>query len=167
MDAAELLRALDDEHTRGRAALTAATTLEELDAAQVTVLGRKSAFGQLQRELGTLPDGVHLESWLPQAEVMPHAAAMICHGGAGTVRIGLAGGVPMAVLPLFADQPLNAAAVARSGAGLALDGPGQIAAAVEELLRDPAYRATAGRIGGEIAALPLAGEALDRVFTSV
>jgi phenylalanyl-tRNA synthetase alpha chain len=57
MDAAELLRALDDEHTRGRAALTAATTLEELDAAQVTVLGRKSAFGQLQRALGTLPDG--------------------------------------------------------------------------------------------------------------
>ena len=71
----------------------------------------------------------------------------------------------MAVLPLFADQPLNAAAVARAGAGVALDGPGQIAAAVEELLRDPAYAATAGRIGDEIAALPLAGEALDRVFT--
>jgi len=57
MEAAELLRALDDEHARGRAALTAATTLEELDAAQVSVLGRKSAFGQLQRALGTLPDG--------------------------------------------------------------------------------------------------------------
>jgi len=57
MEAAELLRALDDEHARGRAALTAATTLEELDAAQVSVLGRKSAFGQLQRALGTLTDG--------------------------------------------------------------------------------------------------------------
>jgi phenylalanyl-tRNA synthetase alpha chain len=57
MDAAELLRALDDEHARGKAALTAATTVDELEAAQVTVLGRKSAFGQLQRALGTLPDG--------------------------------------------------------------------------------------------------------------
>src|SRR3954467_2920074 len=57
MDAPELLRALDEEYARGRAALAAATTLDELDAAQVTVLGRKSAFGQLQRALGTLPDG--------------------------------------------------------------------------------------------------------------
>jgi hypothetical protein len=57
MDAAELLRALDDEHARGRAALTDATTIDALEAAQVTVLGRKSAFGQLQRALGTLPDG--------------------------------------------------------------------------------------------------------------
>jgi UDP:flavonoid glycosyltransferase YjiC (YdhE family) len=137
--------------------------LATLDVRVLLTIGRSAD----ARELGTLPDGVHLESWLPQAEVMPHAAAMVCHGGGGTVRIGLAGGVPMAVLPLFADQPLNAAAVARSGAGLALDGPGQIAAAVEELLRDPAYRARAARIGGEIAALPLAGEALDRVFTSV
>src|ERR1044072_343056 len=57
MDAAELLRALAGEHPRGRSALEAATTLDELDAAQVAVLGRKSAFGQLQRALGTLPDG--------------------------------------------------------------------------------------------------------------
>ena len=41
---------------------------------------------------------------------MPHAAAMACHGGFGTVRAGLAAGVPLAVLPLFADQPDNAAA---------------------------------------------------------
>src|SRR3954462_12813193 len=56
MDAAELLRALDEEHARGREALIAAATLEDLDAAQVRVLGRKSTFGQLQRGLGTLPD---------------------------------------------------------------------------------------------------------------
>jgi phenylalanyl-tRNA synthetase alpha chain len=56
MDAPELLRALDDEHTRGRAALTVASTVDELDAAQVAVLGRKSPFGQLQRALGTLPN---------------------------------------------------------------------------------------------------------------
>src|SRR3954449_10049635 len=56
MDAAELLRALDDEHARGRAVLTEAATIDALEAAQVTVLGRKSAFGQLQRALGTLPE---------------------------------------------------------------------------------------------------------------
>ena len=40
---------------------------------------------------------------------MPHAAAMVCHGGFGTVRAGLEAGLPLAVLPLFADQPYNAA----------------------------------------------------------
>ena len=52
---------------------------------------------------------------------MPHAAAMACHGGFGTVRAGLAAGVPLAVLPLFADQPYNARRVAELGAGVALD----------------------------------------------
>src|SRR3954470_2728159 len=56
MDAAELLRALDEEHARGREALIAAATLEGLDAAQVRVLCRKWTFGHLQRGLGTLPD---------------------------------------------------------------------------------------------------------------
>ena len=57
---------------------------------------------------------VHAERWVPQAAVMPHAAAMACHGGFGTVRAGLAAGVPLAVLPLFADQPDNARRVARA-----------------------------------------------------
>ena len=50
---------------------------------------------------------------------------MVCHGGFGTVRGGLTAGVPMAVLPLFADQPYNAARVAEIGAGIALDAAGR------------------------------------------
>jgi UDP:flavonoid glycosyltransferase YjiC (YdhE family) len=33
--------------------------------------------------LGPAPDNVRVEAWVPQADVMPHAAAMITHGGAG------------------------------------------------------------------------------------
>ena len=53
---------------------------------------------------------------------MPHAAAMVAHGGAGTTLAALTAGVPLVLLPLSADQPINARRVAELGAGLALDG---------------------------------------------
>jgi phenylalanyl-tRNA synthetase alpha chain len=56
MDPGEMLRALDEERARGREAFGGATTIEELDAAQIAVLGRKAPFGQLQRNLGGLDE---------------------------------------------------------------------------------------------------------------
>ena len=102
------------------------------------------------RELGPLPPNVHAARWVPQADVMPHAAAMVCHGGFGTVRAGLAAGVPMVVLPLFADQPYNARRVAELGAGIAVEGGiDGLADAVRQLLAEPSYRQAAlpGRRG--------------------
>ena len=95
---------------------------------------------------------------MPQRRVMPHASAMVCHGGFGTVRMALASGVPMVVLPLFADQPHNARRIAELGAGIALErGPGgidELAGAVEVLLDDSSYRTAAARIASEVRALP-------------
>jgi UDP:flavonoid glycosyltransferase YjiC (YdhE family) len=109
-------------------------------------------------ELGPLPANVHAEQWVPQRDVMPHAAAMVCHGGSGTVTMGLAAGVPMAVVPLFADQPYNAERIAAIGAGIALDGGvdalGGVRDAVSRLLIDPAYAANAARVADEVSALP-------------
>ena len=51
-----MLGALDAERSRGLEAFNGAATTDELDAAQVAVLGRKSAFGQLQRALATLEE---------------------------------------------------------------------------------------------------------------
>jgi UDP:flavonoid glycosyltransferase YjiC (YdhE family) len=95
---------------------------------------------------------VHVARWVPQVDVMPHAAAIVCHGGSGTVGAGLAAGVPMAVVPLFADQPHNARRVAELGAGIALAGPESIVRlpdAVRSLLGDRSYRGTAARIAAE------------------
>jgi UDP:flavonoid glycosyltransferase YjiC (YdhE family) len=109
-------------------------------------------------ELGPVPANVQVERWIPQREVMPHAAAMVCHGGSGTVTMGLAAGVPMAVVPLFADQPYNAERVAAIAAGIAIDGGPQGVArlgdAVSKLLVDPAYRANAERVADEMRSLP-------------
>jgi len=108
-------------------------------------------------ELGPVSSNVRVEQWVPQQDVMPHAAAMVCHGGSGTVTMGLAAGVPMAVLPLFADQPWNAERVAALGAGIALAGePGAeaIRNAVGRLLADSGYRGSARRVAVQMRALP-------------
>jgi UDP:flavonoid glycosyltransferase YjiC (YdhE family) len=109
-------------------------------------------------ELGPLPGWVHVEQWVPQAAVMPHADAMVGHGGAGTTLAALAAGVPQVLLPVFADQPINAERVAESGAGLALDmtpgGLARLGDAVGELLEDPRYRSAAQDVANEIRSLP-------------
>jgi phenylalanyl-tRNA synthetase alpha chain len=57
MDAQQMLRSLDDERGRGLRAFSEAATMTELEAALVSVLGRRSAFSEVQRAVGSLaPD---------------------------------------------------------------------------------------------------------------
>ena len=114
-------------------------------------------------ELGGLPANVHVERWVPQASVMPHARAMVCHGGSGTVRAGLAAGIPQVVLPLFADQPDNAARIDALGAGIELEHAEGVAAAVEAVLADDRYATRAAAVGADIRALPVVDLAAARL----
>ena len=91
----------------------------------------------------------------PHSEVLRHAAAVVTHGGHGTVIKTLAAGVPLVVMPLGRDQPDNAARVVHHGAGLRLRPSartGAITTAVRRVLDDPAYAAAAGRLAAAIAA---------------
>jgi UDP:flavonoid glycosyltransferase YjiC (YdhE family) len=116
--------------------------------------------------LGTLPPNVHAESWIPQADVLRHAAVIVCQGGSGTMLGALAAGVPLVLVPLFADQRDNAAAVESAGAGIAVEAIGAAATAtirvltreddeeriwdaVATVLADPSYREVAARIAHE------------------
>jgi MGT family glycosyltransferase len=115
----------------------------------VTIGGERDPAG-----LGSLPSSVRVERWVPQAAVMREAAAMVGHGGAGSVLLALAAGVPMVLVPMFADQPVNARRVAELGAGLALENGADVQPAVHAVLDDPRYRQRARRIADEIQALP-------------
>jgi MGT family glycosyltransferase len=114
--------------------------------------------------LGPLPPSVHVERWVPQADVMPHAAAMVGHGGSGSTLMAMAAGVPLAVVPFFADQPMNAERIAELGAGIALprgaaaipELPGAIAA----LLHDGTYARRAGLVAADVAELPPVDDAV-------
>ena len=111
-------------------------------------------------ELGPLPSSARAERWVAQAEVMPRATAMVGHGGSGSTLMALAAGVPLALMPLFADGHGNAERVADAGAGIALDGVDGVADAVRALLEDRRHRRAAARIAAEIRAQPPIDEAV-------
>lgn len=59
-------------------------------------------------------------NYAPFSEVFPRCAAVVHHGGIGTVAEAFAAGVPQLTLPLGFDQLDNAIRVRRCGAGLHL-----------------------------------------------
>ena len=147
-----------------RAALAA---LAELPVRLLLTIGERAD----PAELDVLPDNVRVERWVPQAQVLPHAAAMVCHGGFGTVLGGLYAGVPMVLVPMFADQPRNAARVAELGAGIVLGrGPRGVPGlgdAVRTVLGDPGYASAAARLAAEAAALAPVDEAVELLESRV
>lgn len=114
------------------------------------------------------PENVRIERWVPQQDVLGHAAAAIVHGGSGSTLGALAAGVPLAVLPLFADQPQNARRVAEVGAGLAVEPNrddveatvGPLREAIRAALGDPYYGERARALADELRALPVVDNAL-------
>ena len=84
--------------------------------------------------LSDIDGEVHLETWVDQAEVLRTARVVVCHAGSGTVLGALSGQVPIVAVPLFADQPDNAARITETGCGLQVPPEAeQVAAATQEL----------------------------------
>ncbi|KAI4790548.1 UDP-Glycosyltransferase/glycogen phosphorylase [Aureobasidium sp. EXF-8845] len=54
---------------------------------------------------------------VPHDWLFPRCSAVVHHGGAGTMAIGIALGKPTVVVPFFGDQPFWGEMVARAGAG--------------------------------------------------
>jgi MGT family glycosyltransferase len=99
------------------------------------------------------PSNVDVVAAAPHAAILRHAAAVVTHGGHGTVVRSLAAGVPLVVLPHGRDQADNARRVSARGAGITLRrsaSSATIAAAVERVLADPSFAAAAGRLGATI-----------------
>jgi MGT family glycosyltransferase len=98
----------------------------------------------------TAPPHIGVVPAAPHSAVLREAAAVVTHGGHGTVIRALAAGVPAVVLPHGRDQADNAARVRSRGAGLQLKNsasPKAIAAAVQRLLAEPGFREGAERLG--------------------
>lgn len=68
----------------------------------------------------TLPDSIRHFDYLPYQRLLPRCAAMVHHGGIGTLSQAMAAGIPQLLTPLGLDQPDNAARLERLGAGRSL-----------------------------------------------
>jgi len=64
------------------------------------------------------PPNVLVRPEVPQLEVLRRASLMVTHGGFNSVKECIFYGVPMVVLPMFYDQPGNAARVVHHGLGV-------------------------------------------------
>ena len=99
--------------------------------------------------------------------VLDRTAVLVANGGWGALLEALSAGIPMVVAGGDIDKPENARRVARARAGIDLrtgrPRPAAVAAAVEQVLADPSYRAAALAIAAELAALGGAGRAADLV----
>jgi UDP:flavonoid glycosyltransferase YjiC (YdhE family) len=101
--------------------------------------------------------GVMFADPLPHDWLMPHVAAAIHHGGAGTTATVLRAGVPALVVPTWGDQALWAHAVGAWGAGprpvhIRWARPGVVADAVRAMLTDDRMRGRARDAAAAMAA---------------
>ena len=114
-----------------------------------------------------LPGSPVVVRYAPQRELLARAAAFVTHGGANSVMEALSAAVPLLVLPVCNDQPLQAHYVTRAGAGLAL-APHEVTReaiqdALGHLLRDDRVRARVATIAADYRAHDGARAAAERI----
>ena len=137
--------------------------------------------GISREALGEVAENIRVGGYLPQARILERASVVVNHGGYNTVSAALGAGLPLFLLPMGADQPYNAERCITAGAAVGViqpqpDGPPSAApppftppdAAVirdgtRRLLHEPSFREAARGIAAEIAALPPASYAAERL----
>jgi vancomycin aglycone glucosyltransferase len=95
----------------------------------------------------------------PHSRLFPRVAAVIHHGGAGTVATAARAGVPQVVLPQAADQFLWRDQVVALGLGprapmLRLTSASSLAKAISAAVTETAYRRRAIELAGQLSAAP-------------
>jgi UDP:flavonoid glycosyltransferase YjiC (YdhE family) len=135
--------------------------------------------------LGDVAGNIRVGGFLPQARILERASAVVNHGGYNTVSAALGAGVPLFLLPMGADQPYNTERCITAGAALGViqeqpsgpptaapppftpPDPAVIRDGTRRLLEEPAFRAAARTIAAEIAAMPPAAYAAERLEQAV
>ena len=136
-------------------------------AAACARLGRRGVLltARAEQVPAQRPASVHHADYVPLAALLPRCAALVHHGGVGTLAEALAAGVPQLVVPGAFDQFDHAARIARLGLGarLARDRltPGTGAEALARLLAAPDVAAACGAVRARMASADGVGAACD------
>src|SRR4029077_17756463 len=113
-------------------------------------LARSTRTGAAPHRPVEAPANARLVEWLSYSQLMPAAAAIVSHGGHGTVARALGAGTPVLVCPIIGDMRGAAVRGAWAGAGLSL--PWRLCRsaplrwATQRLLHEPSFTAKAEEI---------------------
>jgi UDP:flavonoid glycosyltransferase YjiC (YdhE family) len=117
-----------------------------------------------------VPANAKLVEWLSYSQLMPAAAAIVSHGGHGTVARALGAGTPILVCPIIGDMSETAMRVDWAGVGLSLPWrlcrPTPLRWALRRLLHEPSFTAKAEEIarwGRENDGAALGAELVERL----
>lgn len=102
-----------------------------------------------------LPANVYAEPFAPFSQIFPRCAAVIHHGGMGTVAQALRAAVPMLVVPWGVDQFLSGMQIERIGAGRWMRRPrftsDRATPLLDALLHQACYRTSVRAVADQIA----------------
>jgi UDP:flavonoid glycosyltransferase YjiC (YdhE family) len=133
-----------------------------------------TGYQEVPAEIGKLPANFHHATYLPGRAMAERSDLMVHHGGHSSVMQGLAAGTPAVIIPTMTERESNARRLVALGAGEIVlpidtaDGEKQIdvaafAAAVQRVLGEPGYRASARRIAASMKTFGGAEEAANRI----
>ncbi|MEM1013565.1 MAG: nucleotide disphospho-sugar-binding domain-containing protein, partial [Planctomycetota bacterium] len=118
-----------------------------------------------------LPTGVRHVAFAPFSGLLPRCAAVVHHGGIGTLSQGFAAGIPQIVMPMAHDQPDNARRLIDLGVGGAIVPkrfkPGRLATLLKRLLNDPAVADRCRSLATKVTAHDGLARAADEVEATV
>lgn len=124
-------------------------TIEALADEDVTVVVTTGGRPVSQIQI-PLPPNTFVTEYLPHDVLLPMVDVMVTNGGYGAVQRALSDGVPLVVAGNTEDKPEVAARVEYFGAGVNLrtgtPAPGEVRAAVREVLDNPQYRSCVRRL---------------------
>ncbi|KAK6745032.1 hypothetical protein RB195_011629 [Necator americanus] len=159
----ETLRSILDQPSKGIIVFSLGTVSnttnmpEQMIKSFVEAFAKLSDFTILWRMEGKVKQAkslnhVHLLRWLPQKDIMklPNMKLLIAHGGYNSFLETAQAGVPAVLMPLFADQKINAMRAQRFGIARVLDKlrltPEIVLEAVRDVLEDESYTKRAKRL---------------------
>jgi UDP:flavonoid glycosyltransferase YjiC (YdhE family) len=109
-------------------------------------------------QFGPQPAHVKIERYIPQSLLLPRCDLMINCAGMSSLRTAFEHALPLVLLPLASDHPVNAARCETIGVARVLDprtaSPASVRDAVKTVLSDPSYRSHAKQLQQEMMAMP-------------
>lgn len=145
---------LDDGQTNIYITMGSTGLLEPLLLRSYSALGRSpyrfvvTTGGQVSDEaMAAAPPNFRFTKYAPGSQILKHCAAIVFHGGNGTMYQALAAGVPMVALPSHLEQEVCVDIALKQGFGLRqcarrITGK-QLLDSVGKVLADPSYRTNA------------------------